>query len=162
MATRDADVHVRISAVSVIDHLRATGMLEPDEIDSIGKLIFDTDARVRKAVISFFAACVKDLVREQARGPSVGDEAIQEIFSEDRQQGYDSPRQEWLTIKCLAEDASRVRGPARRRRVSAAVSRRGMKSTSSARRMPPTAARRRHHCRRPRHAHLTGLAASRR
>ncbi len=46
-------------------------MLDPMEIDSIGKLIFDSDTRVRKAVIDFFVDCVKDLI--DSKMETIGD-----------------------------------------------------------------------------------------
>jgi cohesin complex subunit SA-1/2 len=55
MASRDSEIGVRTSAVDLLDLFREAGMLEPDDIDVIGKLIFDTESRVRKAVVGFFA-----------------------------------------------------------------------------------------------------------
>lgn len=103
IATKDADVSVRVAAISVIETLRDNGMLEPDEVDNVGKLIFDSDLRVRKAVAGFFVACVQDLVEskiEEARGTEAVDEAFGSVDEDD----YETPRQEWISIKCLAEN----------------------------------------------------------
>ncbi|TPX07146.1 uncharacterized protein E0L32_010947 [Thyridium curvatum] len=100
MATKDADVSVRVNAISVIENLRATGMLEPDELDAIGKLIFDAELRVRKAVVGFFAECVDDAVESKIEDLG-GEEAVQELSIDD--ETYDSPRRDWINIKCLAE-----------------------------------------------------------
>jgi cohesin complex subunit SA-1/2 len=101
MATKDSDVTVRVAAISVIENLRATGMLEPDEIDAIGRLVFDSELRVRRAVVTFFSDCVKDLIESKLEDIG-GDEAIQELFS-DEPEDFDSPREDWLNVKCLAE-----------------------------------------------------------
>lgn len=101
MATLDSEVSVRVTAISVIDSLRSAAMLDPNEIDAIGKLIFDTELRVRKAVVSFFVACVQDVLegkKEEIGGQEVLDE-LEEIGEDD----YENPRKEWINIKCLAE-----------------------------------------------------------
>ncbi|OIW29702.1 STAG-domain-containing protein [Coniochaeta ligniaria NRRL 30616] len=102
MATKDADVNVRVTAISVIETLKSTGMLEPNEIDAIGKLIFDSELRVRKAVVEFFAGCVNDSIESKVEDMG-GDDAIDEIFGEDQEDEYYAPRRDWISIKCLAE-----------------------------------------------------------
>ncbi|KAH8891388.1 hypothetical protein GQ53DRAFT_765468 [Thozetella sp. PMI_491] len=103
MATMDIDVAVRVAAINVMGTLKSTGMLEPDEIDSIGKLIFDSDLRVRKAVIDFFVDCVRDSIEGKTEDIG-GSEVVEELFGEDDPDDYFSPRQAWLNIKCLAEN----------------------------------------------------------
>lgn len=102
MATRDIDVSVRVVAISVMEMLKSTGMLEPNEIDSIGKLIFDSEPRVRKAVVDFFADCVNDSIESKIEDMG-GSDAIEEIFGEDQEDEYYAPRRDWVSIKCLAE-----------------------------------------------------------
>jgi cohesin complex subunit SA-1/2 len=102
MATKDIDVGVRVAAISVIDTLKSVGMLEPNEIDAIGKLIFDSELRVRKAVVEFFAGCVNDSIESKVEDMG-GDDAIDEIFGEDQEEEYYAPRRDWISIKCLAE-----------------------------------------------------------
>ncbi|KAK7427936.1 cohesin complex subunit [Neonectria magnoliae] len=102
MACRDSEVSVRVAAISVIDTLRAAAMLEPDEIDSIGKLIFDNELRIRKAVVGFFVSCVMD-VHEGKIEEIGGTDALEELFDNVEDDNVDSPRQEWVNIKCLAE-----------------------------------------------------------
>lgn len=101
MATLDSEVAVRVAAINVIDTLRAAALLEPDEIDAIGKLIFDTELRIRKAVVNFFVACIKD-VHEGKLEDMGGADALDEIDDAD-QDDFESPRKEWVNIKCLAE-----------------------------------------------------------
>ena len=102
MATKDADVSVRVVAVSVIQILKDTGMLEPDEIDAIGRLVFDSEMRVRRAVIDFFAGCVNDSIENKIEEMGGGD-AVDELFGDEEDDDYSSPRRDWISIKCLAE-----------------------------------------------------------
>ena len=102
MASRDAEVSVRVAAISVIDTLRGAAMLEPNEIDSIGKLIFDNELRIRKAVVGFFVACVMD-VHEGKIEEIGGSDTVDELFDGVEEDDFDSPRNEWINIKCLAE-----------------------------------------------------------
>ena len=102
IATKDADVSVRVAALSVIQILKDTGMLEPDEIDSVGRLIFDSELRVRRAVVDFFAGCVNDSIEARVEEMGGGD-AVDELFGDDDGDDYFSPRRDWISIKCLAE-----------------------------------------------------------
>lgn len=102
MATKDADVSVRVVAVSVIQILKDTGMLEPDEIDSIGRLVFDSEMRVRRAVIDFFAGCVNDSIENKIEEMG-GADAVDELFGDEEDDDYTAPRRDWISIKCLAE-----------------------------------------------------------
>lgn len=101
MATRDADASVRASAVELLDLLREGGLLEPDDIDAIGRLIFDAEARVRKAVVGFFAESIKDAYDAKVENLG-GQETLDETLG-DSNGNYDSPSLEWLKLKCLAE-----------------------------------------------------------
>jgi cohesin complex subunit SA-1/2 len=102
MATKDADISVRVVAISVIQILKDTGMLEPDEIDWIGRLIFDSELRIRRAVIDFFAGCVNDSIETKVEEMG-GADAVDEVFGDDEDDDYLSPRSDWISIKCLAE-----------------------------------------------------------
>jgi cohesin complex subunit SA-1/2 len=104
MATRDSDPGVRTTAIELIDLLREAGFLEPTDIDEVGKLIFDSEPRVRKAVVNFFAQNVDDLYETRLEEDLGGLEAVEEIFGGDvDSEDYDSPRVEWLKLKCLLE-----------------------------------------------------------
>jgi cohesin complex subunit SA-1/2 len=102
MATRDIDVGVRVVAISVMETLKSTGMLEPTEIDSVCKLIFDSELRVRKAVVDFFADCINDAIEAKIEDMG-GNDAIEDIFGDDEEDEYYAPRRDWVNIKCLAE-----------------------------------------------------------
>ncbi|KAJ9134649.1 Cohesin subunit psc3 [Pleurostoma richardsiae] len=102
MATRDADVSVRVAALNVIETLRGKGMLDPEEIDTTGKLIFDSEPRVRKAVVQFFADCVADVVELKVEEVG-GADALDELFPDDDDADPSVPGKSWLHIKALAE-----------------------------------------------------------
>lgn len=102
MATKDFDVNVRVVAISNIQILKDSGNLEPDEIDSIGRLIFDPELRIRKAVLDFFAGCVNDSIEGKVEEIG-GEDAIDELFHDQDEDDFSSPRSDWVSIKCLAE-----------------------------------------------------------
>jgi cohesin complex subunit SA-1/2 len=102
MATRDAEPTIRASVVELLDLIRGVGLLEPDDIDVIGKLVFDSEPRVRKAVAGFFAENISDLY-ESAIEELGGEETLDEVIGEIADDDYDNPRQAWLKLKCLAE-----------------------------------------------------------
>lgn len=104
IATRDAENSVRAAAVDLLDTLREAGFLEPDDIDSVGKLIFDADAKVRKSVVGFFAENVNaayEAIVEDMGGQEALDEALGSPDDEDEE--YQNPRLEWLKLKCLVD-----------------------------------------------------------
>ncbi|KAL2753902.1 hypothetical protein ACRALDRAFT_1081165 [Sodiomyces alcalophilus JCM 7366] len=103
IATKDAEVSVRVAAISVVDTLRAAGMLDPDEVDSISRLIFDSELRVRKAAANFFEACVQELLSGRLEELG-GSEVLDEVFGGTEEDDFESPREEWVSIKCLAEN----------------------------------------------------------
>lgn len=104
IATRDAENNVRAAAVDLLDILREAGFLEPDDIDSVGKLIFDSDAKVRKSVVGFFAENVNaayEVLVEDMGGEEALNEALASPEEDDEQ--YHNPRLEWLKLKCLVD-----------------------------------------------------------
>ncbi|KAI8966164.1 STAG-domain-containing protein [Daldinia sp. FL1419] len=103
MATRDADISVRVAAIGVVDILRGSGMLEPEEVDSVNKLLFDSEVRIRKAVVGFFSALVQELIDNKVDEIG-GNEALEEVFGEQDEDEYDSLRKDWINIKALAEN----------------------------------------------------------
>lgn len=103
MATQDLDVSVRVQAINVIEALSENGILEPDEVDNVGKLIFDSEPRIRKAVVKFFADVVQGAVESKIESMG-GDEAVDEMFPESEDVDDSTPRKEWVEIKALAEN----------------------------------------------------------
>ncbi|RMZ71286.1 mitotic cohesin complex [Pyrenophora seminiperda CCB06] len=103
MATHDAEVNVRAAAVDLLDILREAGFLEPDDIDSVGKLIFDSDTKVRKSVVGFFAENV-NAAYEATVEDMGGEEALNEALAPpEEEEEYHNPRLEWLKLKCLVD-----------------------------------------------------------
>ena len=102
MAVRDSDVSIRAATVELLDMIRKTGLLEPDDIDNIGRLIFDTEPRVRKAVAGFFAENINDLY-ETTLEDFGGEEGLADILGEEVEDDFDTPRSSWLKLKCVAE-----------------------------------------------------------
>ncbi|KAK0664304.1 Cohesin subunit psc3 [Lasiodiplodia hormozganensis] len=103
MATQDADAHVRAASVDLLDLLRQAGLIEPDDVDSVGRLIFDADPRVRKAVVEFFSENIAEIT-EQRIDELGGKEALDEALEGD--EDYENPRLEWLKLKSLVESLS--------------------------------------------------------
>ncbi|KAF8856215.1 STAG-domain-containing protein [Acephala macrosclerotiorum] len=101
IATRDAEPDVRAPAVELMDSVRRAGMLEPDDIDVIGKLIFDSEPKVRKAVTAFFAESINDLYDAKVEELG-GDEFLEEHLPVE-DDDFNTPRPEWIRLKCLAE-----------------------------------------------------------
>ena len=102
MAARDAETGVRVDALGLLEVLRSAGLLEPDDIDTISKLIYDTDPRIRKAVVPFFVASVTDICDAKIDELG-GQEALEEALPGDDGDDYESPRLLWLKLKSLAE-----------------------------------------------------------
>lgn len=103
MATKDTEVTVRVAAIAVVDILRASGMLEPEEVDAVCKLLFDTEVRIRKAVVPFFAELVQEFIDNKVDEIG-GNDAIDEVLGDAEDEDYDSLRKDWINIKALAEN----------------------------------------------------------
>ncbi|KAL8999364.1 MAG: hypothetical protein Q9169_001790 [Polycauliona sp. 2 TL-2023] len=103
MAIRDAEPNIRAAVIGMLDLIRDTGLLEPNDIDSIGRLIFDSEQRVRKAVAGFFAKNIDDSYDAviEALG---GEEGVAEAIGEEDPDDFNMPRRAWLKFKCLAEN----------------------------------------------------------
>lgn len=102
IATTDAETNVRVSGVELLDLLRENGLLEPDDIDAVGRLVFDTDPKVRKAVAAFFSENINDLCNAKIDDLG-GMETLEEALPEVGEDNYEAPRVEWLKFKSLAE-----------------------------------------------------------
>ena len=102
MATRDSDPGVRAAAVELMDYIRQAGMLEPDDIDVIGKLIFDSEPKVRKSLVGFFAENIKDLYENRIEELG-GEELLEDILNVEDEEDFSTPRAAWIRYKSLAE-----------------------------------------------------------
>ncbi|KAI9658553.1 MAG: hypothetical protein M1829_006779 [Trizodia sp. TS-e1964] len=102
MACFDSESTVRASAIELLDLIREAGLLEPDDIDNIGKLIYDWDIRVRKAVAGFFSENINDLYDSQMEEIG-GQEVIEEALAGNSAVDIEKPRVSWVKLKCLVE-----------------------------------------------------------
>jgi len=102
IATGDAETNVRVSGIELLDLLRENGLLEPDDVDNIGRLVFDTEPKVRKAVAAFFSENVSDLFNSKIDDLG-GLESLEEALPEVSEDSYEAPRLDWLKFKSLAE-----------------------------------------------------------
>ncbi|KAF2652215.1 STAG-domain-containing protein [Lophiostoma macrostomum CBS 122681] len=101
MATHDAETNVRAAAVELLDILREAGFLEPDDVDSVGRLVFDAEPKVRKAVVGFFAETINGVYEAEIEDMG-GQEALDEALAgDDDEDEYSNPRLEWLKLKNL-------------------------------------------------------------
>ena len=102
MAVQDSEPTIRASAVELLDSIREMGLLEPDDVDTIGKLIFDAEPRVRKAVTGFFAENINDVFVSTVEELG-GEEGMDEILGDEVDDDFENPRKTWLKFKCIAE-----------------------------------------------------------
>ncbi|KAK2742935.1 hypothetical protein FQN57_005065 [Myotisia sp. PD_48] len=100
MAVRDAESAVRAAAVELLDLIRDAGLLEPDDIDQIGRLIFDTEPRVRKAAGKFFVANIQDVYDTEIEN---FEEEAYDSFVDDDDENLDLPKRSWIKFKCLVD-----------------------------------------------------------
>lgn len=101
MGTRDADSNVRTAAVELLDVVREVGYLEPSDISTVGRLLFDSEQKVRRAVVPFFVENMNDEYNDKVE--SLGGEAsVQEALGVE-QEDYEGPTQSWIKLKCLVE-----------------------------------------------------------
>ncbi|KAL1863545.1 cohesin complex subunit [Paecilomyces lecythidis] len=103
MATQDADVGIRAHTVEVLDLIRDAGLLEPSDIDTVGRLVFDMEPRVRKAAGRFFVANVEDVF--EAETEEVAEE-LNETFAEEDDEDEDdleTPKRSWIKYRCLVD-----------------------------------------------------------
>ncbi|KAF2011377.1 STAG-domain-containing protein [Aaosphaeria arxii CBS 175.79] len=103
MATHDVETNVRTAAVELLDILREAGSLEPDDVDSVGRLVFDAEPKVRKAVVGFFAETINGAYQMQVEDMG-GQEALDDALAPpEGEEEFENPRLEWLKLKCLVE-----------------------------------------------------------
>lgn len=102
MGARDADVTVRVDTIELLDRLRSRELLEPEDIDTVGHLIFDNEPRVRKAVANFFVSNIEDLY--EASIEDLDETEFNEALPDEQQtENYDQPTKLWIKFKCLAQ-----------------------------------------------------------
>ncbi|KAL4787909.1 hypothetical protein BJX76DRAFT_317266 [Aspergillus varians] len=101
IATHDSDVGMRTMAIELLDLIRDAGLIEPADIDTVGRLIFDSEARVRKAAGPFFVANVQDIFDSTIEDDM---DEVNELFGDDEDEDdFESPKRSWIKFKCLAD-----------------------------------------------------------
>lgn len=100
MASQDANIGVRASAVELLDLIRDAGLIEPGDVDVVGRLVFDSEARVRAAAGRFFVANVEDVFDSTTE--ELGDD-INEMFGDEDEDDFTSPKRSWTKFKCLLD-----------------------------------------------------------
>ncbi|KKZ60451.1 cohesin complex subunit SA-1/2 [[Emmonsia] crescens] len=115
MAVRDAEPSVRSAVVELLDLIREAGLLEPDDIDSVGRLVFDSEPRVRKAAGRFFVENIQDVY--DALTESLEEELNESFMDDDDEDNFETPRRSWIKYKCLVDvlqvyDGQESEGPA--------------------------------------------------
>ncbi|EGE82293.2 cohesin complex subunit SA-1/2 [Blastomyces gilchristii SLH14081] len=101
MATRDAEPSVRCAVVELLDLIREAGLLEPDDIDGVGRLVFDSEPRVRKAAGRFFVENIQDVYDTLTE--SMEEELHEAFVDDDDEDNFETPRPSWIKYKCLAD-----------------------------------------------------------
>ncbi|KAL4893460.1 hypothetical protein BDV59DRAFT_26022 [Aspergillus ambiguus] len=100
VAAFDADVGVRASAIELARYMRDAELLQPADIDTIGKLVFDAEARIRKAAGGFFTSNVEDVFDSMMK--EVSDDA-DDLLGEEDEDDFGSPKRSWVKFKCLVD-----------------------------------------------------------
>lgn len=73
MAVSEAELSVRCAAIHVLGTIDSQGLLEDDQRDEVGRLVFDDEQRVRRAASSFFGALLEEALSfEKAQLQSFG------------------------------------------------------------------------------------------
>ncbi|SMQ47860.1 unnamed protein product [Zymoseptoria tritici ST99CH_1A5] len=102
IGTSDVELNVRIAGIELLDTLRQNSLLEPDDIDAVGRLVFHDEARIRKAVAGFFAENVNEIYESKLTDLG-GLESLEETLPDPGEDNFEAPRLEWLKFRSLAE-----------------------------------------------------------
>ncbi|KAK5938406.1 cohesin complex subunit [Knufia obscura] len=102
MGARDADLNVRVESIEFLNQLRSLDLLEPEDIDTVGQLVFDNEPRVRKAVAQFFVSNIEDLYAASVEDFDAEqfNDALPDADSVDDPA---DPSKLWIKFKCLAQ-----------------------------------------------------------
>ncbi|KAH9996308.1 hypothetical protein BJV77DRAFT_175068 [Russula vinacea] len=72
MATRDTELAVRVTVIGVLGAIDAHQLLEDEQREELCMLVFDEEAKVRKAVSAFVRGIWAEIVEEQLAGGKAG------------------------------------------------------------------------------------------
>jgi cohesin complex subunit SA-1/2 len=101
MGAQDVDITVRSATIELLDVVRKVGFLEPNDIETIGRLLFDSEQKVRKAVVPFFVENLDDLYHEKLE--ELGGKDSDEVFKDIEKTDSEGPTLSWIKLKCLVE-----------------------------------------------------------
>lgn len=65
MATSDSELTIRVEAIGVLRQIDRHGLLDEEQRDEVARLIFDAEARVRRAAAVFFDNLLKETFDEK-------------------------------------------------------------------------------------------------
>lgn len=102
MAARDSEPAVRVHTIELLTLIRNAEMLKSDDKCGLGRLVFDTEPRVRKAIANFFISNVEELYETRIQ-EIYGDEVPDTLEKLSEKEDFYSPRPSWIKYKCLAE-----------------------------------------------------------
>ena len=102
MATSDADRSVRVATITLLEAVRERDLLEPEDTDKLSLMIFDPEARIRRAVAATFLACVEGRYEEICEGIGGSVDEVEEELGDDRESGEGVPFT-WLKFNALVK-----------------------------------------------------------
>jgi len=100
MATSDADRSVRVATIGLLDNIRKRDLLEPEDIDAISLMIFDSESRIRRAVVSIFLSNVDAMYEEMCENIGGSAEAVENELGNDKDSADGVPST-WLKLKAF-------------------------------------------------------------
>lgn len=100
MATSDADRSVRVATIVLLENIHHLDLLEPEDVDKIGLMIFDPEGRIRKAVVSIFLSNVEAMYEETLEGIGRNVKAVENELGNDKE-SMDGVPHTWLKYNAL-------------------------------------------------------------
>jgi cohesin complex subunit SA-1/2 len=102
MATSDADRSVRAATIALLENIRKRDLLESEDMDKICTMIFDPEARIRKAVVKTFLANVDIYYEEILEGIGGDKETVENELGNDKETADGIPYT-WLKYNALVK-----------------------------------------------------------
>lgn len=102
MAFHDIDLSVRTTAIGLLNHIDRSGMLDDEKRRQVGLLIFDAEARVRKAVAGFFEGRWTEETEEMLEELEGASRKGKNAARKTNEDSDDSTTKERVGWKCLA------------------------------------------------------------
>jgi cohesin complex subunit SA-1/2 len=102
MATSDVDRFVRVATILLLDNISYRDLLEENDVEKIGVLIFDAESRVRKASVNIFLTDVDDLYKDTLERIGGSVETVEETLGNDKE-SEDGIPYSWLKYNALVK-----------------------------------------------------------